>query len=98
MPSTVERFTMKMNVTFTPVNFKGFLINIKDKTGLKALNFRKCKLIGNDHLDMLIQYGNGCLKRLKINKSIRADHEGFISANQFVQIEKPKFLERMERL
>jgi len=98
MPSTMNRFTMKMNLHFTPENFKEFLINSKDKIGLKVLNFRKCKLISNDHLDVLIKHGNGCLKRFKINKTIKVDHEGLFRAKQFVQIEKPKFLEHMEKL
>ncbi|CAB4429639.1 unnamed protein product [Rhizophagus irregularis] len=81
---------MKMNLYFTPENFKEFLINIKDKLNLEVLNFKRCELFDNDHLNMLINYNNGNLKRLKINASIKVDYDALSKANQFLKIENPK--------
>jgi hypothetical protein len=93
IPLSMKRFTMKMNLYFTPENFKEFLINSKDKINLEVLNFRECELFSDDHLNMLIKYGNGYLKRFKINNAIKVDNESLSKANQFVKIEGPKFLE-----
>ncbi|CAG8680075.1 12421_t:CDS:1 [Funneliformis mosseae] len=94
MPSSMNRFTLKMNLHFTPENFKEFLINIKDNINLKVLSFRECRLFSNDHLDMLIKHGNGCLRRLKINKTIKIDEEELLRARQFVKIETAKILNK----
>ncbi|GBC42056.2 hypothetical protein GLOIN_2v1774597 [Rhizophagus irregularis DAOM 181602=DAOM 197198] len=90
LPLSLKKFTMKMNLYFTPENFKEFLINIKDKLNLEVLNFKRCELFDNDHLNMLINYNNGNLKRLKINASIKVDYDVLSKANQFLKIENPK--------
>ncbi|CAI2170418.1 10257_t:CDS:2 [Funneliformis geosporum] len=90
MPSSMNRFALKMSLYFTPENFKEFLINIKDQTNLKVLNFKRCRLFSNDHLDTLIKHGNGRLRKLKINNARKVDHEGLLRARKFVKIETPK--------
>lgn len=90
IPISLKKFTMKMNLYFTPENFKEFLINIKDKLNLEVLNFKRCELFNNDHLDMLIKYSNGNLKKLKINGSIKVDYDALSRANQFFKVENPK--------
>ncbi|RIA80612.1 hypothetical protein C1645_882069 [Glomus cerebriforme] len=93
LPLSIKRFTMKMNLNFTPENFKHFLINIKNNFNLEVLNFRNCVLFSNDHLNILILYGIGHLKRLKINNAIKVDHDELLKANQFIKIDSPKILE-----
>jgi hypothetical protein len=87
LPSTLKKFTMKMNLNFTPENFKTFLINSKN---LEVLNFNRCELFNNDHLNMLINYRNDNLKRLKICSAIKVDYDDLSRANLFIKIENPK--------
>ena len=76
-------------------HFRQFILS-QDKINLEVLNFKKCKLFSNNHLNMLIKYGNGHLKKLKITNAMKVDPEGLLRASQFVKIEGPKFLENIE--
>ncbi|GES88701.1 hypothetical protein GLOIN_2v1774597 [Rhizophagus clarus] len=90
LPPSLKKFTMKMNLFFTPENFKEFLIHSKN---LEVLNFKSCELFNNDHLNILIHYRNNNLKRLKINSAIKVDYDGLSRANQFLKIDSPKLVD-----